>query len=174
LGVAFDRAEGLAERDAARDEFRHRVAELFREGGHELLARASILEADPDDPASLNRVEEVGRLGELLHTHPYVPKRVEALRLFAQSNVYLRAVGQGGGLTKTEGDERVADLVRVIGGPKRAPGAPAGKPTTPAPVVTASAEGDESKKSAGNGGWTGQGGGEDADDDHQTEPDDAG
>ncbi|MBI2897036.1 MAG: M48 family metallopeptidase [Deltaproteobacteria bacterium] len=61
----------------------------------------------------------IGRYSELLHTHPYVPKRVEALRLFAQSSVFLEAMGEGGGLPKDDVDRRVAELVAVIGQGKK-------------------------------------------------------
>ena len=67
--------------------------------------------------------EGIGRYSELLLTHPYVPKRVEALRLFAQCEVYLRAIGEGGGLPKSEVDRRVADLVAVIGRRRKKDGA---------------------------------------------------
>jgi Zn-dependent protease with chaperone function len=63
--------------------------------------------------------EGIGRYSELLLTHPYVPKRVEALRLFAQCDVFLRAMGEGGGISKAEVDRRVADLVSVIGKRKK-------------------------------------------------------
>jgi Zn-dependent protease with chaperone function len=35
-----------------------------------------------------------GRLMELFHSHPYLPKRVEALRLFAQTHYFLAATDQ--------------------------------------------------------------------------------
>ncbi len=63
--------------------------------------------------------EGIGRYSELLHTHPYVPKRVEALRLFAQSAVFLKAMGEGGGLPKDDVDRRVAELVAVLGQGKK-------------------------------------------------------
>lgn len=68
--------------------------------------------------------EGIGRYTELLRTHPYVPKRVEALRLFAQSAVFLKAIGEGGGLPKEDVDRRVAELVAVIGQGKKKPSAP--------------------------------------------------
>lgn len=63
--------------------------------------------------------EGIGRYSELLLTHPYVPKRVEALRLFAQSDVFLKAIGEGGGIPKADIDEKVAALVSVIGKGKK-------------------------------------------------------
>jgi Zn-dependent protease with chaperone function len=38
--------------------------------------------------------EGAGRVAELFHSHPYLPKRVAALRLFAQTHYYLKAVGR--------------------------------------------------------------------------------
>lgn len=66
--------------------------------------------------------EGIGRYSELLLTHPYVPKRVEALRLFAQSDVFLKATGEGGGIPKADIDAKVADLVSVIGRGKKKKG----------------------------------------------------
>jgi Zn-dependent protease with chaperone function len=37
--------------------------------------------------------EGAGRLMELFHSHPYLPKRVQAIRLFAQTHYYLKAAG---------------------------------------------------------------------------------
>ncbi len=57
-----------------------------------------------------------GRIAELLSTHPYLPKRVKALRLFADTS-FFRAVrgeppGQGG--TKDACDADVAALLGVL------------------------------------------------------------
>lgn len=41
-----------------------------------------------------------GRMMELFHTHPWLPKRVEALRLFSQTHYYLKMAGH-----EPEGDE---------------------------------------------------------------------
>ena len=56
----------------------------------------------------------VGRIDELMRTHPYLPKRVTALRLFAQTTYFRSLVGTaatGGaepaGISKDECDARV-------------------------------------------------------------------
>jgi Zn-dependent protease with chaperone function len=48
---------------------------------------------------------------ELLKDHPYVPKRVQALRVFAESAYYRGLSGQEGGLTADECDAKVAELL---------------------------------------------------------------
>lgn len=57
----------------------------------------------------------VGRYQELLASHPYLPKRIQALRLFAESELYRRASGQGrDGLAMKVVDERVAEFIKVV------------------------------------------------------------
>jgi Zn-dependent protease with chaperone function len=58
--------------------------------------------------------EGIGRAAELTKTHPYIPKRIEALRLFANSDVYRRVLGESGGTSLAEIDKQVEDLVKVI------------------------------------------------------------
>jgi Zn-dependent protease with chaperone function len=63
--------------------------------------------------------DNLRRLGEAFSTHPYLPTRVKALRLFAQT-AYFRGVageGQGGegpGLTREDCDAQVADVLAVL------------------------------------------------------------
>jgi Zn-dependent protease with chaperone function len=54
-----------------------------------------------------------GRIAEITQSHPYVPKRIEALRLFNKSAYFRKQQGLEGGLSKAELDEKVADIVRV-------------------------------------------------------------
>ncbi len=58
----------------------------------------------------------VGRYAELFRSHPYVPKRVMALRAFAESAYY--AIATGGDLvgkpSAPEVDRRVADIISVL------------------------------------------------------------
>jgi Zn-dependent protease with chaperone function len=58
--------------------------------------------------------EGIGRAAELTKSHPYLPKRVESLRLFAESDVYHRAVGQAGGTPLAEIDKQVEAIVKVL------------------------------------------------------------
>jgi Zn-dependent protease with chaperone function len=61
----------------------------------------------------------VGRFSEYFRSHPYMPKRVEALRLFARSSFYRRFAGvtDTGGeptLDSADVDAKVAELVSVL------------------------------------------------------------
>lgn len=58
----------------------------------------------------------IGRYAELFRSHPYVPKRIAALRLFADSALYAQASGHdpAGKPSITEVDKRVADLISVL------------------------------------------------------------
>jgi hypothetical protein len=65
----------------------------------------------------------VGRFDELMHTHPYLPKRVAALRLFASTHFYRSLIGAPADgtngtssttLTQEECDARVADIISII------------------------------------------------------------
>jgi hypothetical protein len=72
----------------------------------------------------LAQLEEVnrgpGRLDELMQTHPYLPKRVAALRLFAQTTYFrgLTAPATGGaapgGMSKEECDAKVGEILSVL------------------------------------------------------------
>ncbi len=48
---------------------------------------------------------------ELFQDHPYLTKRVQALRLFAKSAYYAGVVGQSGGISVAECDAKVAELL---------------------------------------------------------------
>jgi len=62
----------------------------------------------------------IGRLQEALSSHPYLPKRVQALRLFSESALYREAVGTGaGGLSMEEVDARTSELVQIVNSPRR-------------------------------------------------------
>jgi Zn-dependent protease with chaperone function len=58
----------------------------------------------------------IGRYAELFRSHPYVPKRVQALRLFADSAFYAQLTGQDltGKLSLPEIDKQVASLISVF------------------------------------------------------------
>jgi Zn-dependent protease with chaperone function len=75
----------------------------------------------------LSQMEEVsqsaGRLDELTRTHPYLPKRVTALRLFAETAYFKSLVAKPGagaegvtpaGTSKDECDARVAELLAIL------------------------------------------------------------
>jgi len=57
------------------------------------------------------------RLGEAFSSHPYLPTRVAALRLFSQTAYFHGVVGDGtaaSGLSREECDAKVADLLAVL------------------------------------------------------------
>ncbi len=58
----------------------------------------------------------IGRFAEVFRSHPYVPKRVQALRLFAGSELYARVVGQDptGKPTLADVDKQCGELISVF------------------------------------------------------------
>lgn len=59
-----------------------------------------------------------GRYLEVFATHPYIPKRILALRAFSESALYRTHVGLGtDGLTMHAVDEKVHDIIKVVGLP---------------------------------------------------------
>jgi Zn-dependent protease with chaperone function len=55
----------------------------------------------------------IGKYMEVFATHPWLPKRVLAMRVFGESQLYRKAVGQPPtGLTMSEVDSRVAALLK--------------------------------------------------------------
>jgi len=63
--------------------------------------------------------EDAGRLMELFHSHPYLPKRVAALRLFAKTHYYHKVTGmdpdQGEGRSLSWCDAQVKGIISVFG-----------------------------------------------------------
>jgi Zn-dependent protease with chaperone function len=59
----------------------------------------------------------IGRLMEVFATHPWLPKRVLAMRVFAESRLFRSAAGLGdAGLPMSEVDSRVAALLKGVTG----------------------------------------------------------
>ena len=55
-----------------------------------------------------------GRLGEAFASHPYLPKRIHALRAFADSELYRQAASLGdGGLDMDEVDRRTSEIIQI-------------------------------------------------------------
>jgi len=61
----------------------------------------------------------IGRFAELFQSHPYLPKRVQALELFERSVLYVGEDEEknfpGKVMTAAEPDQRVADIIKVLG-----------------------------------------------------------
>lgn len=58
----------------------------------------------------------LGRYGELFRSHPYLPKRVQALKLFADSAFYKRLIGVDAvtGASADEVDRKVSEILSVF------------------------------------------------------------
>ncbi|MBC7171299.1 MAG: M48 family metallopeptidase [Polyangiaceae bacterium] len=73
-----------------------------------------------DVEAYLEQYEEgrdgLGRISEAFATHPYLPKRVQALRVFAESALFREAVGLGKeGIGMAEVDRRTGEILQILG-----------------------------------------------------------
>jgi Zn-dependent protease with chaperone function len=91
-------------------------------GSQKLYSEVSI----PEYLAQLDEAQAgLGRFDELMRSHPYLPKRVAALRLFAETTYFRSLVGTGreagaptdalpAGTSKDECDARVAELIAVL------------------------------------------------------------
>lgn len=85
-----------------------------------LALGSSKLYSELNMEAFLEQYEEgkdgVGKLSEITASHPWLPKRVMALRVFAESELYRKHAGLGeGGITMQEVDEKVHGIIKVVG-----------------------------------------------------------
>lgn len=71
-----------------------------------------------DIDAYLGQIDDIrqgfGRVSEFFESHPYLPKRLRALQLFAESDYYKNLIGEPGGRPLTEIDKEVEQVVRVL------------------------------------------------------------
>lgn len=56
----------------------------------------------------------IGRFQEYLASHPYMPKRVQALQMFAASSYYRQLIGLPGGVPLDEVDRSVEKVIQVF------------------------------------------------------------
>lgn len=74
--------------------------------------------AEMNVEAYLEQLQEgnagIGRVGELSKSHPYVTKRIEALRLFAGSALFRGALGADGGDARDELERKTEALIKVL------------------------------------------------------------
>jgi Zn-dependent protease with chaperone function len=56
----------------------------------------------------------IGKYAELFRSHPYLPKRVQALRLFAESEFYRRLCGESDGAAAEDVEHRVGEILSVF------------------------------------------------------------
>jgi Zn-dependent protease with chaperone function len=80
------------------------------------LDKASAFNADEYLKALPDVKKGIGRYAEIFRSHPYVPKRVQALRLFAGSALYASITGQdpAGKPSLPDIDKQVSDLISVF------------------------------------------------------------
>jgi len=107
--VTCDRASLLAVRDLDKT-----LAALVRlELG---LEKNSAFNAEEYLRAMPDVKKGLGRFAEMFRSHPYVPKRVQALRLFANSALYAQITGQDptGKPSLPDIDKQVSDLISVF------------------------------------------------------------
>ncbi|HTR53156.1 MAG TPA: M48 family metallopeptidase [Kofleriaceae bacterium] len=107
--VTCDRASLLAVRDLDKTLY----ALVRRELG---LERGSAFNVDDYLRALPDVGRGIGRFAELFRSNPYVPKRVQALRLFADSALYAHLVGReaDGKASLVDVDKQTADLISVF------------------------------------------------------------
>ncbi len=71
--------------------------------------------------AYLEQLEEgregVSRFTELFASHPYLTKRIQALRTFAESELYREAAGLGpGGMSLEDVDRQTSEIIQIVKG----------------------------------------------------------
>jgi len=108
--VTCDRAALLCTKDVAATERSLAKLALGSRKLYEDLDLEELLAQDAEGR------EGPGRFTELFSTHPFLPKRILALRVFAESRLYRGHAGLGDdGLTMEEVDREVGNLVQVVG-----------------------------------------------------------
>lgn len=84
-----------------------------------LAAGSTRLSDEVDLTAFLAQHDEaqtsIGRFMEAFQTHPYLPKRIKALQAFAESELYRTAIGQTGGLSIEDVDDKTSAIIRLNG-----------------------------------------------------------
>lgn len=108
--VTCDRAALLCTKDLATAERSLAKLALGSQKLYEELDLEAFLEQHEEGK------ESIGRLSEVFATHPFLPKRMLALRVFAKSALYREHVGLGNdGLSMKEVDAQVSEIVQVVG-----------------------------------------------------------
>ena len=110
--VTCDRAALLAVKDLDKTLNAIVKIELGLEKGSAFNAE-EYLKSIADDP---KKKAGFGRFAEMFRSHPYVPKRVQALRLFADSALFASVTGKdpAGKPSLPDIDKQVADLISVF------------------------------------------------------------
>jgi Zn-dependent protease with chaperone function len=108
--ITCDRAGLLCSRDLGVSS--HALAKLAL-GSSKLYAEFNL-------EAFLEQYEEaqqsLGRYSEARESHPWLPKRVKALKAFADSQLYRKHIGAGSdGLSMEQVDEAVHGIIKIVG-----------------------------------------------------------
>lgn len=113
--VTCDRAALLAVRDLDKTLQALVTLELGIDPGAAFSAE-DYLRSVPDFKGARDLKKGIGRYAELFRSNPNVPKRVQALRLFAGSAMYAQATGGDptGKPSLADVDKQVADLISVL------------------------------------------------------------
>lgn len=94
-----------------------RDEEVARQAMLKLAVGGGSLMDEIDVDEYMHQLEDLqsglGRFKEFFEDHPYLPKRIEALRLFAESSYYQNAIGERGGRPLDEIDREVEEIVQV-------------------------------------------------------------
>jgi Zn-dependent protease with chaperone function len=105
--ITCDRAGMLVSRDQQASE---RAITKLAVGSHKLYEEFNL---DAFLEQHVEGSHGVGRFMEVFATHPWLPKRVLAMRVFGASQLYRRTLdGTAEGLTMSEVDSRVAELLK--------------------------------------------------------------
>jgi Zn-dependent protease with chaperone function len=83
----------------------------------DVAAYLAAAEPAPEDKGLTRRVgERIGAVGQLFSAHPLLPKRIAALRLFAEGALYVQVTGgdPAGRASTDDIDKQVADLLSVF------------------------------------------------------------
>jgi Zn-dependent protease with chaperone function len=108
--ITCDRAGLLCARDV--DVGRRAIAKLAL-GSNKLYDEFNIEEFEKQAEESQ---EGVGRYAQMTASHPWLSRRLRAISAFSESELYRKHAGLGdGGATMAEVDEKVHDVIKVVG-----------------------------------------------------------
>jgi Zn-dependent protease with chaperone function len=94
--------------------------EVSRRALAKLALGSSKLHAELDVDAFADQMEEsaegVGRYAEITASHPWIAKRLKALKVFSETELYRRhAKLAADGISVEQADEKVHEIIKVIG-----------------------------------------------------------
>lgn len=78
------------------------------------LPRDEPLDIDEYLANSTDKVGRVARYAEIFHSNPYLPKRLQALRVFSEGKLFQMLTGKEGGKTAEQVDAEVGELLSLF------------------------------------------------------------